>query len=313
MKEFMKSNTVTYNLMSFTGFKSILIFSLLLEGPKSYAELQQYLLNHDYLHESVSIDTLRIYINSLREIGCKISKTTKAGITRYSIDSHPFELKITKSQAKSILKVFKAISKSIELSDLISFEKFFKKIAPCVMDEELKNKLKNISPLNNINPDILRDLRSFAKSKTEITVLYNSPTSGRKNITILVDKLSINNGKLYVSGVNSEYENYSKFLVSKIIKIISVNMQKSILQTPVMTVGYEVLDNEKNIDILPNEKVIKNVQNSTIIEITSPNKFDIMQRIMSYSDKCRVLYPESFKKEIIDCLKEMREGYFEEK
>ena len=74
-----------------------------------------------------------------------------------------------------------------------------------------------------------------------------------------------------------------------------------------------IFTREKNIDILPNEKVIKNVQNSTIIEITSPNKFDIVQRIMSYSDKCRVLYPESFKKEIIDCLKEMREGYFEEK
>ena len=46
MKEFLKTNTVTYNLMSFTGFKSILIFSLLLEGPKSYSELQEILKNH---------------------------------------------------------------------------------------------------------------------------------------------------------------------------------------------------------------------------------------------------------------------------
>ena len=73
MKEFLKTNKVTYNLMSFTGFKSIIIFSLLLEGPKSYQELRTAIENHEYLHESVSIDTLRIYLNSLRKIGCKIS------------------------------------------------------------------------------------------------------------------------------------------------------------------------------------------------------------------------------------------------
>ena len=53
--------------MSFTGFKSIIIFSLLLEGPKSYQELRTAIENHEYLHESVSIDTLRIYLNSLRK------------------------------------------------------------------------------------------------------------------------------------------------------------------------------------------------------------------------------------------------------
>ena len=59
MKEFLKTNTVTYNLMSFTGFKSLLIFSLLLDGAKSYNELQEILENHPYLHETVSFDTLR--------------------------------------------------------------------------------------------------------------------------------------------------------------------------------------------------------------------------------------------------------------
>ena len=39
MKEFLKNNTVTYNLMSFTGFKSILLFSLLTTGPKSYEDI----------------------------------------------------------------------------------------------------------------------------------------------------------------------------------------------------------------------------------------------------------------------------------
>ena len=32
MKEFVKNQKVTYNLMSFTGFKALIIFSLLTDG-----------------------------------------------------------------------------------------------------------------------------------------------------------------------------------------------------------------------------------------------------------------------------------------
>ena len=51
MKEFLKTNTITYNLMSFTAFKSMIIFSLLLDSPKSYKEIQEYLKNHEYIKE----------------------------------------------------------------------------------------------------------------------------------------------------------------------------------------------------------------------------------------------------------------------
>ena len=105
MKEFLKTNTVTYNLMSFTAFKSILLFILLIESPKSYEEMQNFFKNHEYLHECISIDTLRIYLNSLKEIGCEISKKTLDGTTRYWINSHPLALKFDEKQIKIKLKV----------------------------------------------------------------------------------------------------------------------------------------------------------------------------------------------------------------
>lgn len=312
MKEFMKTNKVTYNLMSFTGFKSIIIFSLLLEGPKSYPELKLALENHEYLHESVSIDTLRVYLNLLRKTGCKIIKTTKGGITRYSIESHPFELKVSEAQTKSILKIFKAISKSIDLQDLISLQKFFDNFSKYITNEDLKLKLKNISPLNNIDPRIIKDLMAYSKSNTEIIILYNSMNSGKKNINIIVDKLEIHNGKLYVCGINSEYKNYSSFLVSRIIKIVGINMHKSQLKMPSFTVGYEVKIKEgNNFELLDCEKIIKRQDDKIIIEIVSQNKFDIMQRIMSLANSCKVLYPETFKTEIINNLTRMKEGYLD--
>lgn len=312
MKEFIKSNTVTYNLMSFTGFKSMLIFSLLSDSPKSYKELQKALEEHAYLHEKVSVDTIRIYINSLKKIGCKITRKNIDGISKYHIDSHPFELRITDSQAESILKIYRVICKSVEISELIYLQQFFEKFSKYISNEDLKNKIRNISPISNINPIIIKDLINYAQNNTEITILYNSPSSGKKNINIVVDKLSIVNNKLYVYGTNSEYDNYSSFLVSKIIKILSINLYSTNLNSQPLTVGYELQNKETEIELLNCEKIIKADKNKTLIEITSKNKFDIIQRILSHTNQCKVIYPESFRTSVISTLKTMKEGYLEE-
>lgn len=312
MKEFLKTNTITYNLMSFTGFKSILIFSMLLEGEKTYDDLKNAIANHPYLQEKVSTDTLRIYINSLKKIGCEIIRKTKNHVTYYSIEKQPFDLQISEEQAQSILKIYKAISKSISVTDFISLQNFFEKFSKYINNQELKDKLKNISPIKNIKIELIKDLMKHVQSNNEITIYYNSPNSGKKNITILPDKMNINNGKLYIYGINSEYNNYSSFLVSKIIKIVSVNLNKSTLEVPTYIVKYELEKEDYNFATLDCEKIIDTTGDKYIVEIKSKNKFDIIQRIMSHTNKCKVLSPDSFKEEIITALKQMKEGYFEE-
>lgn len=312
MKEFLKTNTVTYNLMSFTAFKSIFLFSILLDGPKSYNEMKELFENQEYLHEKISLDTLRNYINSLRKIGCVVNRKTVKGVTRYSIDSHPFTLKIDEKQIKSIIKVFKIISKDIEVTDLIALQKFFEKISNYIDNEELKTKLANISPLNSIPPKLINDLISYAQNNTEIDIYYNSATAGKKNITILVDKLQIINNKLYVYGVNSEYNDYASFLVNRIIKINSVNLNKKTLEIPEITVGYLYKkDDNEILELLENEKIISTDGNNLTIEICAKDKFWITQRIMSHSTKCKVLYPQEYKEYIISTFKKMKEGYIE--
>mgnify|MGYP007069957100 CR=1 FL=1 len=191
MKQFLETNTITYNLMSFTGFKSILIFSLLMESPKSYEEIQTILQNHKYLHEKVSIDAIRIYFNSLRAIGCIIQRVRENGVSKYYIESHPFELRFTDNQIEKLIKIYKAISKSIDVSDLISLKQFFNKISNYISSSDYKliEKLQVISPLYGIDSKLLQDLMSYALNNSEVTVLYNSPNSGLKNIK--VDELYI--------------------------------------------------------------------------------------------------------------------------
>jgi len=314
MKRFMETNTVTHNLMSFSGFKSMLIFSMLVHNPKTYEEIKQALEENEYLKETVSIDTIRIYMNSLKQAGCNIKKLHEGRTVKYYIDSHPFELKITDKQAKSIIKVYKAISKSIEISDFLILNDFFTKISAYITNEDLKTKLQNISPLSNINAEMVEELIRYTKNRNEITILYNAKNSGKKKeIDIVVDKMSISNGKLHIAGYNSEYHNYSEFLVSNIIRIISVNLKAPKLVLPEFVVQYEY-QKEDNASFQPfeNEIVLEETDTHVIVEIKSRNKFIIMQRILSLSSRCRVISPDNYKEEILGILKNMKEGYFEE-
>lgn len=313
MKEFLKTNKVTYNLMSFTGFKSLLLFSFLLEAPRSYEEIKQFFEDNEYLKESISIDTLRVYINSLERLGCEIVRGKKAEGSKYKLVKHPFGLNITQEQIKSLIKVFKSISKTIEIEDLISLTNFLEKIANEINNEELKEILANISPLKKINPDILQTLISACRRNDEIEFSYNSPASGIKQIELLAEKLAITNNKLYLYGISPQYKDTkASFLVNRITKTPTTKLNKTIFTKPEpLIIHFELTD--KNVPLLENEKIIDKQNDKITVEITSDNKFSTIQRILSLGNSCKVTSPESFRNEIYSILQKMKEEYIAEK
>ncbi|MCM1339128.1 MAG: hypothetical protein NC191_05615 [Muribaculaceae bacterium] len=311
MREFLKTNTITHNLMSFSGFKSIFIFTLLADGPKTYAQIQEAFRNNEYLHENISIDSLRIYMNSLKKVGCDI-KSKCIGKKRYFLlNSHPFELKVDDNQVTSIIKIYKTIVKSIEICDLISLHNFFDKISKFITNTDLKEQLDGISPLNGIDIKLIEELRYYTLHNAEIVILYKSDTSRTtKEITIIVDKMATQNGKLYIYGINSEYKNYSSFLVSKVTKVISSNFGEKTLELPDIKLVYEYYkDYDEDFELQKNEEIIEETEDKYIVEFISKSKFEIMQRVFYHGFRCKVLSPTNIKDEVIQTLKNMKEGY----
>ena len=183
MKQFLKDQKITYNLMSFTGYKALILFNLLTEGPKSYNEICDYFMNHPYLREKISIDTLRVYINSLKRVGCEVKRFRgEDKESRYVILSHPFELKITPEQMQSIIKIYKSLVKNIDIKELLSLENFFEKIYSYIKNDEFLSNIRKVSMLNGIDKHLLTNLIGCCDKKDQIVITYNSPNSGKKNI-----------------------------------------------------------------------------------------------------------------------------------
>ncbi len=312
MKEFIKNQKVTYNLMSFTGYKALLLFSLLTEGPKSYEEICEYFFNHPYLREKISIDTLRVYINSLRRIGCEVKRFRGDDkISRYVITAHPFELKLSDEQIQSVIKIYKSIVKNMDVKELLSMERFFDKIGSYIKNDDFIADIRKISMLRDIDKKLLEDLLDCCDRKEQIVIQYNSPNSGEKSIELIADKIDSSNGKIYLYGTGFEYMQYGSFLVSRIKKINEIKIEKTIPENlKEFRITYTLECSPDKLNPADNEKIIEKHNNYAVIEMKTSNDFLAKQKLLEYGPICKVLEPENFKNDFIKLLKDMKAGYY---
>lgn len=309
MQEFLTNNTVSCNLMSLTGYRTLVILQALIESPKSIDEINDYLFHNQYIQERFSSDTLRIYINSLRTIGCDIIGANKSNDKKYKLISHPFNYNIPKSQLKAIAKLYKNFYDKVDIKDVITIEKLFQKIALSIKDENTKGFLRGLSRLKGIDQDVLNDLLIHCKNKNQIKFLYNSPKSGEKEIEIIADKLAFKSEKLYLWGNNLTHKEYSFFALDRILKICSIKMLKSNETFPPLKIIYELYNCNENYILESDEKIVETFEDKIIVEAIGNNEFSLIQKVLSKAGSCKVIQPEDFKNKILDKLKLMEKNY----
>ena len=312
MKEFVKTQKVTYNLMSFTGFKALLIFAMLTEGPKSFDEIAYALENHPYLHEKVSNDTIRVYINSLKRVGCIVKRTRGDDkVSRYMIVENPFELNFTKPQLQSVTRVYKSLVQNMDIKDLLFMDNLFEKIGGYIKNEDFVRKMRRISMMHDINKNLLTELLDCCEKKLQIVIKYNSPNSGLKDIELICDKINIANGKIYLCGYGFEYQQDGIFLISRVKGIKEIKLNKNDLkEKKELHVIFDVDKDTTAYTPAENEKIIKEDKSKITVEAVTTNPFLLRQKLLQLGPMCVIKEPKEFRDEFIEMLNDMKAGYY---
>lgn len=301
---------IDYNYMSFTGYKSLLIFSLLIDGPKSFQEIAEVVNSKEFLKDSISADTLRVYINSFKRMGCEVNRIKgKDNISKYVITKHPFMLNPTTEQLESIIKIYKSLVKNLDIQELLCVYNFLEKLGIAIDNESFIAEIKNLSFLKDVNKNLLEQLITCCENNYKISVLYNSPHSGEKDIEIQTDKIEIYNNKIYLYGYGFEYNEYCKFPVSRIQKINSVDINPlKEKYSKTIKIVYE-LDNTCLYLLNSDEKILKSNHSTSTIEMTTTNLFLAKQRLLEYGYLCKIIEPEDFKNDFVKLLQDMKKEY----
>lgn len=301
--------------ISVTAYRIISIFNMLLENPCSDKDINENLQNDIVGSKSLSQDTICIYMNTLRILGCIISRPSRTNNYKYVLKSHPFKIELSDDEMDFLIEIKKILSVSEDWKLMLNIDNLINNILNNLPPEHKKkflqrqkSVLRNVEISNQIQ--LINLLEQYCAKKRTLFISYYSSDENEKSFEITVDKLSYENGALYLWGYNQLIEEVQCLRVDRIreVKIVSLRSKKAL--PTVVTIRYKLTGlSAKIYSASEDERIIEKNEDDVIIEVKTKSKFKIMQRVLAYGADCTVLNPLSFRNDVLNKLKLMLSSY----
>lgn len=295
--------------ISLTGLRSLVLLELLMKAPRSLEEIRNAFIECNIMGDDNSDDILRIDLNTLRSMGCEISRSCKKTNSKHILIKHPFAIKFEKEEISILKRAYKQLSGNLSLEKLIEYDILFKKLAANVMDEDIKQQILGISSITTYNSKLLKELMEDCKKQNEITLEYKAPTSKNKQEKVVIAKeIAFQSEKLYLRCIDKNSKEALSLNIKRILDVVSRKDSEDGFETAPIVIRFKLKDfGITGLD--KNETIIEKNENGYIIEGKYHNEFLATQRILSFGSNCTVIEPNDFKEKIIALIKKMREIY----
>lgn len=297
------------NQISLTGLRALVLIGLLINKPRSLEEIRQAFIDFKIIDEKSSNDILRIDLNTIKLMGCKILRPSIKNDYKYILTEQPFSLKLTKDELRVLKKVYKKLKKESDLNILIDYDELFKNIASYISDEELKQEFLGISVLKYYDIGKIKELIVDCKKQNTLELLYAKPTS--KNVEkreVVTQKLELRNDKLYLFCYDVEKKESRMFNVQRIKEILVRKLKKNDIEIKRTKIKFIIKYIGKE-ELQENERIIDKLSEGFLVEAEYFNDFIAIQRILSFGPNCIILEPQEIKNKIIEKIKDMKKTY----
>lgn len=297
------------NQISLTGIRALVMIGLLIKRPHSFEEIKNTFINLKIMDKSHSDDIVRIDLNTIKLMGCKIERCSAKTNFKYVLTKHPFAFNISNEELKIVKKVYNVAKQNVDLDTLIEYHDMFERIAKYICDEETKEAVLGISVLKYYNIQEIKDLIIDSKNKATLDLFYkktNSDSAYRKQIVL--QEVVCKNDKIYLYGYDLNKKAPTVLHLLRVESIISKTYEKQNFEKKQIIVRFNLKNFDIN-DLSSNETIVENKENIYTVEGVYHNSFLAIQRMLSFGNKCTVLEPNEIKKDIIKKIKEMRKIY----
>lgn len=300
------------NQISLTGVRAIALIGLLILAPRSLEEIKQNFVKLKIMDNENSDDILRIDMNTIKAMGCEISRLSAKTGHKYVLTKHPFSLKLTLEDARIFKRVYNKIKPDADISLLLEYDNLFKRISEKIYDKDIKEAFCGISVLKYFDINNIRELISDCNNEHTLNLTYKNPTTGEgSSKNVIAQKLVFKNDKIYLYCYDLAKKKPVILNLARIKEILSRKNTENLTEPKTVNVKF-ILKDFCTETLLDEEVVLEEVNDYIIVEGHYFNEFIATQRILSFGARCTVLEPEAFKNSIIAKLKKMREIYADE-
>lgn len=298
-----------------TAVRVIAILMMLKERPHTEAEISEKLKNNIELPRGLSKDSIWLYINTLKAVGCDISRPTKNNGYQYILKDHPFKLNLTESEFKSLIEARKYVSNLSNWEISCNFDKFLNAMASFLEYEDRKILLKHCKSNHReidytLKKEIIKELEYLCEKNSGVKLTYSSSNDNYSEKNLIAEYLKYENGALYFWGYNIDIKEHQYLRVDRIEEVSECDfgdIEMAIISTKVKFKLYGI--HAVSYQPEENEIILDRDDKSITIESQMKNKFKLVQKVLSFGKDCEVVEPREIQEEIISKLKLMSELY----
>lgn len=259
----------------------------------------------DELLDEFSDDTLRLYINALKNNGILISSPNK-NTRYYSLKEGLPVINFNRKDLQILHNIKTYFSQKSNINAVISINLFLDKISKYT-NGAVKDKISKIisaKPFSIKEHDFIQELLKFIEAEKPVLIEYNSPNTKIRFFKILPICLKIENFKVYIFGIDKQIPDTRFLPVSRIQSVKEIQENFSVKGKKNFAVC-NFLNYRENLNFFDRYEIINNKENHIIAKIYFDNKFHFMQKIFSCGKECIILEPENLKTEFLKKTKEI--------
>ncbi len=307
-----KKVPVDSSQVSITAYRTLLVLKSLIERSLSLDEIVNILKNDSVTDKSVSKDTARLTINTLKISGCEISRPAKKNGFKYELKYSPFWLSFTKDEVLFLIRLRENLEGRVHWKDIITVNRLFDKIISLTNNKEQIELVNDTKSLGDIRPEVISGFFNNNVIYRKILIEYTSPQFKLEDLHIIPFRVIYENKKLYVLCFCLKYQTNCFLELSRINRIKSINLKVKYNLVSDYDVMYRLTGHSiETYTKAENEQILQETSSYIDVKATVNNEFTFMQRLLSFGSDFKILHPEFFKIKMVNKIRTIQRGYTE--
>ncbi len=213
--------------LNIVAYRVLCLLKWLKEGPKSISDLIALFHQEPLTLRVVSDDTIGLYVNTLRQMGCVIQRPSKTTHFCYVLHYHPFGLFLNRQQSRVLSELKTLISKSQSISVFWALQQFFDKVSQeATPSTQERLNLSGWSGNRDVSyvsqRQLISDCQLWIFNNNLLRVAYVSPVKNKEKFYFLPKRLVCEDGAIFLEGVQKNRSELVELRLDRIEEAIPI-------------------------------------------------------------------------------------------
>ncbi len=313
------------NQFNQTAYRILRLLQWLNHSPLSMDEINTHFEQDPNVQRRLSQDSLWLYVNTLKKLGCEIKRPTPRNQFRYQLIFHPFTYLLTSQDIDCLKTLVETLSDSLDYRDALYFNRWISKVFQHAgnpnreeLGEQFSAETRFSTVLSHERFEALISTLEYACQTGQLLEIDYRSSSCKIGFKFLPQRLFQHQSTMYLLGHSLEWEQASMLKLEKIERAVpydNPSLQALLHQKQIQTETYIVHFRDCSVSeydsLNEGDEILTDYESGTdlLVKFKTSNLFLLKQKLLASGYRAQVLYPEAFRKELKDSLLEMRGLY----